>query len=122
VNGKGAESRQGWENHHPDSGALHTQHTIPQPPPEPCPTPQGRGLAGVEHGGQVDHAIQLGIAFPSWRDNHPASTAGRMARVVLQVKAISYPAEQQAILRKCMSSYILHGCLDNIPLSNRIVL
>jgi hypothetical protein len=36
VNGKGAESRQGRENHHPDSGVLRTQHAIPQPPPEPC--------------------------------------------------------------------------------------
>jgi hypothetical protein len=39
MNGKGAESRQGQENHHPDSGVLHTQHTILQHPPEPYVTP-----------------------------------------------------------------------------------
>jgi hypothetical protein len=54
----------------------------------------------VEHGGQVDHVVQPGIAFTNWRDNHTSSTAGRMARVVLQVKAISYPVEQRAMLRK----------------------
>jgi hypothetical protein len=48
----------------------------------------------VEHGDQVDHAAQPGIALTNWRDNHTSSTADRMARVVLQVKAISYPAEQ----------------------------
>jgi hypothetical protein len=45
VSGKGAESRQRRNNHHLDSGVLRTQHAIPQPPPEPCPTRQGRGLA-----------------------------------------------------------------------------
>jgi hypothetical protein len=44
VNGKSAESRQGQENHHPDSGVPLIQHAIRQPPPEPCPTRQGRGL------------------------------------------------------------------------------
>jgi hypothetical protein len=122
VNGKGAESRQGRENHHPDSGVLRTQHAIPQPPPEPCPTRQGRGPNCVEHGDQVDHAAQPGIALTHWRDNHTSSTAGRMARVVFQVKAISYPAEQRAILRKCTSCCILHGCLGSVPLSDRIVL
>jgi hypothetical protein len=43
VSGKGVESQQGRENHHLDSGVLCTQHTIPQPLPEPCPTRQGRG-------------------------------------------------------------------------------
>jgi hypothetical protein len=76
----------------------------------------------VEHGDQVDHAVQPGIALTNRRDNHTSSTAGRKARVVLQVKAISYPAEQRAILRKCLSCCILHGCLSSIPLSDRIVL
>jgi hypothetical protein len=75
----------------------------------------------VEHGGQVDHAAQPGIALTDWQDNHTSSTADQTARVVLQVKAISYPAEQRAILRKCLSCCILHGCLSSIPLSNRIV-
>jgi hypothetical protein len=44
----------------------------------------------VEYGGQVDHAAQPGIALTNWRDNHASSTAGRTARVVLQVKAIGY--------------------------------
>jgi hypothetical protein len=48
----------------------------------------------VEHGSQVDHAAQPGIALTNWRDNHTSSTASRMARIVLQVKAINYPAEQ----------------------------
>jgi hypothetical protein len=77
---------------------------------------------GVEHGGQVDHAIQPGIAFTNWQDNHTSSIVGRTARVVLQVKAISYPTEQRTILRKYPSCYILHGCLGSNPLSNRIVL
>jgi hypothetical protein len=76
----------------------------------------------VEHDSQVDHVVQPGIALTNWRGNHTSSTAGRMARVVLQVEAISYPAEKQAILRKCSSFCILHGCLCSIPLSNRIVL
>jgi hypothetical protein len=63
VNGKGAESRQGRENHHLDSGVPRTQHVILQPPPEPCPTRQGRGQLCVEHGGQVDHAVQPKIAL-----------------------------------------------------------
>jgi hypothetical protein len=94
VNGKGAESRQGRENHHPDSGVLRTQHTIPQLPLEPCPTCQGRGPTLFEHDGQVDHDVQPGIALTNWRDNHTSSTAGRTTRVVLQVKAVSYPTEQ----------------------------
>jgi hypothetical protein len=49
---------------------------------------------GVEHDGQVDHDVQPRIALTNWRDNHTSSTAGRMARVVLQVKAVSYPTEQ----------------------------
>jgi hypothetical protein len=76
----------------------------------------------VEYGGQVDHAAQPGIALTNWRDNHTSSTAGRTVRVVLQVKAISYPAEQRAILRKCSSCCILHGYLGSVPLSDRIVL
>jgi hypothetical protein len=76
----------------------------------------------VEHGDQVDHAAQPGIALTNRRDNHTSSTAGRTARVVLQVKAISYPAEQRSILGKCTSCCFLHGCLDSVPLNNRIVL
>jgi hypothetical protein len=76
----------------------------------------------VEHDDQVDHAAQLEIALSNWQDNHTSSTAGRMTRVVLQVKAISYPAEQRAILGKCSLCCILHGCLGSIPLSDRIVL
>jgi hypothetical protein len=76
----------------------------------------------VEHDDQVDHAVQPGIAITHWRDNHTSSTVGRFARVVLQVKAISYPAEQRAILRECTSCCILHGCLGSVPLSDRIVL
>jgi hypothetical protein len=76
----------------------------------------------VEHDDQVDHAAQPGIALTNWRDNHASSTAGQTARVVLHVKAVSYPTEQRAILRKCPSCCILHGCLGSIPLSDRIVL
>jgi hypothetical protein len=57
---------------------------------------------GVEHGGQIDHAVHPRIALTNRRHNHTSSTARLMARVVLQVKAINYPAEQRAILRKCM--------------------
>jgi hypothetical protein len=53
---------------------------------------------GVEHGDQVDHAVQPGIALTKGQENHTSSTAGRTARVVLQVEAISYPTEQRAIL------------------------
>jgi hypothetical protein len=77
---------------------------------------------GVEHDSQVDHVVQHGIAFTNRRDNHTSSTAGRAARVVLQVEVVSYPAEQRAILRKCTSCCILHGCLGSISLSDRIVL
>jgi hypothetical protein len=49
----------------------------------------------VEHGGQVYLAVQPGIALTNWRDNHTSSTIGRTARVVLQVKAVSYPAENE---------------------------
>jgi hypothetical protein len=49
---------------------------------------------GVEHDGQVDHAVQPRIAFTNWRDNHTSNTASRTARVVLQIEAVSYPAEQ----------------------------
>jgi hypothetical protein len=122
VNGKGAESQQGRENHHQDSGMPRIQHAIPQPLPEPCSTRQGMVQLCVEHDDQVDHAAQPGIALTNRRDNHTSSTVGRMARVVLQVKAISYPAEQRAILGKCPSCFILHGYLGSIPLNNRIVL
>jgi hypothetical protein len=74
VNGKGAESRQGRENHHPNGDTLCAQHAI-------------------EHGDQVDNVVQLGIALTNGRDNHTSSTVGRTARVVLQVKAINYPAQ-----------------------------
>jgi hypothetical protein len=76
----------------------------------------------VEHDGQVDHAAQSRIALTNWRDNHTSSTAGRTTRVVLQVMAVSYPAEQQATLRKCPSCCIRHGCLGSVPLSDKIVL
>jgi hypothetical protein len=76
----------------------------------------------VEHDDQVDHVAQPRIALTNWRDNHTFSTAGRTARVVLQVKAINNPAEQRAILRKCSSCCILHGCLSSVSLSDRIVL
>jgi hypothetical protein len=76
----------------------------------------------VEHDSQVDHVVQPVIALTNWRGNHTSNTVGRTTRVVLQVEAISYPAEQRAILRKCMSCCILHGCLCSIPLGNRIVL
>jgi hypothetical protein len=48
----------------------------------------------VEHGGQVDHAAQPGIALTYWRDNHTSGIVGQTTRVVLQVKAVSYPDEQ----------------------------
>jgi hypothetical protein len=76
----------------------------------------------VEHDDQVDHVVQPGIAFTNRRDNHTSNIAGGTMRVVLQVKAISYPAKQRAILQKCMSCYILHGCLGSIPLSDGVVL
>jgi hypothetical protein len=38
---------------------------------------------GVEHGDQVDHAVQPRIALTNGRDNHTSSTASRTARVVL---------------------------------------
>jgi hypothetical protein len=47
----------------------------------------------VEHYGQVDHAVQPEIALTNWRDNHTSNIVGRTVRVVLQVEAISYPAE-----------------------------
>jgi hypothetical protein len=122
ANGKGAESPQGRENHHPNSGALHTQHAIPQPSLEHCLTRQGVVQLGVEHDDQVDHAVQPGIVLTNGRDNNTSSTASRTTRVVLQVKAISCPTEQRAVLRKCMSCCILHGYLGSIPLSDRIVL
>jgi hypothetical protein len=122
ANGKGAESRQGRENHHPDSGVSRIQHAIPQPPPNLAQLIKGVVQLFVEHGDQVDHAAQPRIALTNRRDNHTSSTAGRTARVVLQVKAISYPAEQRALLRKCTSCCILHGCVGSIPLSDRIVL
>jgi hypothetical protein len=54
----------------------------------------------VEHDGQVDHVVHPGIALTNWRDNHTSSTAGQMARVVLQVKVVSYPTEQQGNTEK----------------------
>jgi hypothetical protein len=80
VNGKGAESQQWWGNHHQDSGVPCIQHAIPQPPPKPCPTRQGRGKLCVEHDDQVDHAAQPRISLTNWRDNHTSSTTGRTAR------------------------------------------
>jgi hypothetical protein len=76
----------------------------------------------VEHDSQVDHVVLPGVALTNWRGNHTSSTIDQTTRVVLQVEAISYSAEQRAILRKCLSFCILHGCLGSIPLSNRIVL
>jgi hypothetical protein len=77
---------------------------------------------GVQHGDQVDHVVQPRIALTNGRDNHTFSAAGRMMMVVLNVEAISYPAEQRAVLRKRTPCSILYGCLDSIPLSDRIVL
>jgi hypothetical protein len=94
VNGKGVESLQGQENHHPDSGVPRTQHTIPHLRPNLAQLVKGVVQLCVEHGGQVDHAAQPGIALTNQRDNHTSSTAGRTTRVVLQVKAVSYPTEQ----------------------------
>jgi hypothetical protein len=37
-------------------------------------------------------------------------------------ESFHYPAEQRAILRKCLLCCILHGCLGSVPLSDRIVL
>jgi hypothetical protein len=122
VNGKGAESQQGRENHHQDSGVPRIQHAIPNLLPNLAQLVKGVVQLFVEHGGQVDHAAQPGIALTNWLDNHTSGTASRTARVVLQVKAISYPAEQRAILRKCLSCCILHGCLGSVLLSDRIVL
>ena len=77
---------------------------------------------GFEHGDQVDHAVQLGISLTNGRDNHTSNDAGQTTRVVLQVEAVTYPVEQRAVLQKCTSCSILHGCLGSIPLSDRIVL
>jgi hypothetical protein len=49
---------------------------------------------GVEHDDLVDYVVQPGIALTNGRDNHTSNTVGRMARVVLRVEAVSYPAEQ----------------------------
>jgi hypothetical protein len=95
VNGKGAESQQGRENLHQDSGVPRTNLR-----PNLAQLVKGVVQLCVEHDDQVDHAAQPGIALTNWRDNHTSSTASRTARIVLQVKAISYPAEQRAILRK----------------------
>jgi hypothetical protein len=70
VNGKGAESQQGRENHHQDSGVPRIQHAIPQPPPELAQLIKGVVQLCVEHDDQVDHAIQPRIAFTNWQDNH----------------------------------------------------
>jgi hypothetical protein len=83
---------------------------------------KGMVQLGVEHGDQVDHAVQPRIALTNRRDNHTSNTTGRTARVVLQVEAVSYSAKQRAVLRKRSSCSILHGCLDSIPLSDRIML
>jgi hypothetical protein len=48
---------------------------------------------GVEHGDQVDHAVQPGIALTNRRDNHTSSTIGRTARVLLQVEVVIYPTK-----------------------------
>jgi hypothetical protein len=42
--------------------------------------------------------------------------------VVLEVEAISYPAEQQTILQKRTLCSILHGCLGSVSLSDKIML
>jgi hypothetical protein len=53
---------------------------------------------GVEHGDQVDHVVQPGIALTNGRNNRTSRTTGRTARVVLMVEAVSYPTEQRAVL------------------------
>ena len=122
MNGKGAESRQGGRTtiQIVACRALSTQFRNLRP--NLAQLVKGVVQLCVEHGGQVYLAVQPGIALTNWRDNHTSSTVGRTARVVLQVKAISNPAEQQAILRKCLSCCIMHGYLGSVPLSDRIVL
>jgi hypothetical protein len=73
----------------------------------------------VEHDDQVDHVVQPRIALTNSQDNHTSNTAGRIARVVFQVEAVSYLAEQRAVLRKRTSCSIYLG---SIPLNDRIVL
>jgi hypothetical protein len=122
VNGKGAESLQGRENHHQDSGCRTFSTQFCNLHPNLAQLVKGVVQLCVEHDSQVDHVVQPGIALTNWRGNHTSSTAGRTARVVLQIKAISYPTEQRAILRKCTLCCILHGFLGSVPLSDRIVL
>jgi hypothetical protein len=44
---------------------------------------KGMVQLGVEHGDQVDHVVQPGIALTNGRDIHTSSTASRTTRVVL---------------------------------------
>ena len=77
---------------------LRTQHAIPQPRPNLAQLVKGVVQLCVEHDSQIDHAVQPGIALTNGRDNHIFSTVGRTTRVVFQVEAISYPAEQRVVL------------------------
>jgi hypothetical protein len=122
VNSKGAESRQGRRTTIQIVVCCALSMQFHNLRPNLAQLVKGVVQLGVEHNGQVDHAVQPGIAFTNRRDNHTSNTAGRVVRVILQVKAISYPAEQRAILRKCTSCCILHGCLGSIPLGDRIML
>jgi hypothetical protein len=63
VNGKGAESRQGRENHHPDSGVLRTQQQFRNLRLNLAQLVKGVVQLYVEHGSQVDHAVQPRIAL-----------------------------------------------------------
>jgi hypothetical protein len=73
---------------------------------------------GVEHGDQLNHAAQPGIALTNGRDNHTSSTAGRTTRIVLQVEAVSYPAEQRVVVKKCTS--LSHPVLEGKPNANHV--
>jgi hypothetical protein len=89
ANGKGAESRLGGRTTIQIVAccALSTQFRNLRP--NLAQLVKGVVQLYVEHGGQVDHAVQPRIALTNWQDNHTSSTAGRTARVVLQVEDIS---------------------------------
>ena len=63
VSGKGAESLQGWENHHQDSGVPRIQHAIRNLRPNLAQLVKDVVQLCVKHGDQVDHAAQPRIAL-----------------------------------------------------------
>jgi hypothetical protein len=73
---------------------------------------------GVEHDDQVDHAVQPRIAFTNRQDNHTSSTAGRTTRVVLQVKAISYPLNNE---KYCESARRAASCMAASAVSLSVI-